>query len=86
MRVWQPVSSDLSQVSLNSTELRGEKAVDNNCNTKNTTKVNFLFVCLSVDDAQDQDELFVCLFVCLLVAHFETLIMPMLAVCRTVVN
>ena len=55
MRVWQPVSSDLSQVSLNSTELRGEKAaVDNNCNTKNTTKVSLLFVCLSL-------HLFLCL-------------------------
>ena len=32
------------QVSLNSTELRGEKAVDNNCNTKNIAKV-CLFVC-----------------------------------------
>ena len=72
------VISDFSQVSLNSTELRGEKAVDNNCNTKNTTKVNFLFVCLltkmkmnflfvcllSVDEDEDEDEDF-CLLVCL---------------------
>ena len=55
------VISDFSQVSLNSTELRGEKAVDNNCNTKNTTKVNFCFFV----KGHDQDELFVCLLVCL---------------------
>ena len=63
MRVWQPVSSDLSQVSLNSTELRGEKAVDNNCNTKNTTKVNFFFVYL-LTKMKMKMNFIVCLFVC----------------------
>ena len=60
------VISDFSQVSLNSTELRGEKAVDNNCNTKNTTKVSFLFVCLLTKHTTKMNFLFACFSVCLL--------------------